>query len=164
MFLKLRQQYFEAFEATYSFAKNLYHYMGKNKQHWQVYHAAKGMQIILQDLRLIWQYDADDNRYITFIARSINRVNILLQRFQSGKFKNLLVALYNQLLELLPVGVNIQLTLFDFQAAFGFPSSSSFAALRPFEFIKEFLRNAAWPSPSTLFKSYQGTQLNLSQA
>lgn len=164
MFLKLRQRFFESFEATYSFAKNLYQRMGKNKQHWQVSNAAKGMQIILQDLRLIWQYDADDNRYITFIARSINRINIILQRFQSGKFKELFTELYNQLLKLLPTGVNIQLSLFDFHAAFGFSSSSSFAALRPFESIKDFLRSATWTTSSSSFKSYQGKQLNLSQA
>lgn len=163
MVLKLRQHYFKFFKTTYCFAKDLYQLMEK-KQHWQIFNATKGMQIILQDLRLIWQYDADDNRYITFISRSINRINILIQRLQSGNFKKLLTELYNQLLDLLPADVSIQLSLFDFHAAFEFSPSSSFSSLRFFPFIAGLLKSAwvvsyDWWKPSTLFKGYEGKQL-----
>jgi hypothetical protein len=168
MFLKLRQQYFATFEATYSFAKDLYQLMGKNKQHWQIASATQGMQIILKDLRRIWQYDAENDHYIQLVARSLVRVNILIRRLQSGRIKELLKELYQQLLELLPPDINVQLSLFEFgSTALGFVSTCR--AFRPLDFVADFLRSTwvtarDWWHFSTPFFGYQGKQLTLSQA
>jgi hypothetical protein len=168
MVLKLRQQYFAAFEATYSFAKDLYKLMGKNKQHWQINSATQGMQIILKDLRRIWQYDAENDHYIQLLGRSLVRVNILIRRLQSGKIRELLDELYQQLLELLPPDINVQLSLFEFGShALGFVSTC--CAFRPLDFVVDFLRSAwvatrDWWHFSTPFFGYQGKQLTLIQA
>lgn len=71
--------------------------MGKNKQHWQIASTAQGIQIILKDLRLILQYDAENDHYIQLVARSLVRVNILIRLLHSGKIRKLLNKLYEQL-------------------------------------------------------------------
>lgn len=73
--------------------------MGKNKQHWQIASTAQGIQIILKDLRRIWQYDAENYHYIQLVARPLVRCNILIRRLQSGKLRKLLNELYEQLFE-----------------------------------------------------------------
>jgi hypothetical protein len=73
--------------------------MGKNKQHWQIASTAQRIQIILKDLRRIWQYDAENDHYIQLVARPLVRGNILIRRLQSGKIRKLLNALFEQLFE-----------------------------------------------------------------
>lgn len=164
----LRQKTLESFRYTYYFTKNLYQSLAKKKYQYQLSNTAEGIRIILKDLRIIFEHEVNDSDYINLVSRSLLRVNVLTRLLTTSgaeAIKDLLEKLYQQLLDLLPSHINVQLCLFGSDSqAFGFVLICR--ASRCLEFVFDFLRSAwvaaiDWWNIRTPFKSYLGRQLTL---